>query len=860
MKTNFDIQKTVHNSRIISAMRVFRYVHCLGLTVCALLMGSLHVWGAKTGTLTMSSSQTSPVTNNDVTFTWSSSSVVTGTGCGFKSSANMTVTIPSNYKVTNISKVNSGSTWGDGAKISVYAGSDNTGTKIADIVTGTDSYSISSNNTGTTYYVANSSGKNAWINSLSFTIQSTTPKTVTFSATSGTSAESSLTEASGGAGVTLPNVTPTSAVTDAGWGFYGWATASVGTETTTAPTIVGKAGDTYYPDENITLYAVYAKGEYSKITSTSDLNATDKYFFASIYSSKNYIMTSEFADSKLGAKQINESSSGKYHAALINASWCYTLEANSTYWHIKDCNSNNTYHYLDTYYAQWYGHSKDNDDPYTFTYSTDHWEVQNKYSSGNRYFGYSSGDGAFIRYESTAQPLQIYKETTTPKYVSAPCLNIVTLSKGTETNAIISSFSESGVQTCSSTDANRQVTVTVAAATGYEFLSTARLTFAKTSGTATATYVSGPTGTGPYTWVYRFAKDDSGAGTFSVTSATAKTYTITLNGNGATTDGTANVIATYNSATLSSAITNPEKTHYMFQGWYSGSGGTGSLIIDANGVLQANVSSYTGAGGIWTKDGATTLYAKWTEHTYTNYRTRCCDPTELAFGSTYYTLTREDIQGSTTVWDTISITFSTSSSGTVTAVANGSSQTAWQFTGSGSWQSRATTGGSAASKDNHAVFKITDAANGKAIFCVKNNGGNTGQGTYRFGLTQAADGSYCESTVWCWADVTVRDKFVDAVNGNSTINRDGHGPGGEQMKTPAEADLTDVDECHETTRRLRGWIKETDLQTQYNDASKETGYLEDAANYNSSQIIAPYANITTSGCTWYAVWAEEVTP
>ena len=93
-------------------------------------------------------------------------------------------------------------------------------------------------------------------------------------------------------------------------------------------------------------------------------------------------------------------------------------------------------------------------------------------------------------------------------------------------------------------------------------------------------------------------------------SFTAKTYTVTLNGNGGS-GNTANVTATYNSSTLSSSITNPTKTGYIFDGWYSGSGGTGSLVIDDNGVLQANVAGYTGADGIWTKDATTTLYAKW---------------------------------------------------------------------------------------------------------------------------------------------------------------------------------------------------------------------------------------------------------
>lgn len=834
-----------------------------------LIVGVGEMWSATTGTLTMNSSVTSPVTNNGVTFTWSSSNIVVNNAnsSGFKANSNMTITIPSNYKITNISKTN-GNTWGSGAKIYVYAGSNNSGTEIAQIVTGTNSYPISSNNTGTTYYFENSTSSNAWITSLSITIQSTTPKTVIFTATSGTPASSSLTEPSAESGVTLPNVTPTAAVTSAGWRFLGWATNSnkPASETTTAPVIEGMAGDKYYPSENITLYAVYAKGEFSKITSTSALNSTDKYFFAAIYNTKNYIMTSEYEDSKLKAKQIDESSTGKYHAGLINPAWCYTLEANSTYWHIVDCNPGNTYHYLDTYYTQWYGHSKDNGDPYTFTYNTDHWTIQNKYTYGNRYFGFDSENTTFKTF-SSAQNLQVYKVSTVPKYASAPCTNIVTLSEGSKTNVSSIAFSESGVQTCSSTAADRNFTVTVTTNTGYEVTSSSNLTFSKSSGTATASYVSGPTGSGPYAFTYRFAQDDSGAGTFSAT-ATAKTYTITLNGNGATTEGTANVTATYNSAALSSAITNPKKTHYIFQGWYSGSGGTGNLIIDKDGVLQANVSTYTGAGGIWTKDGGTTLYAKWTEHTYTNYKTVCCDATGLAFDGeyNYQTLVREDINGAhgpnhnaegnpvATVEQglaTLVLEYSTSSTGTCTVEVK-------KLTG-GDKRSTSATGSDVS---NHTTIEVNESTREVTFniwtYCSAYPCFN-GQGTYRIKLSQAAASTYCQTDAYYFVDVVLRDKFVDAVNGNNSGDpfvRDGEGA---QLKTPAEADLTDVDECHDTTRRLRGWISDTDLQTMY-VTPQETGTLDNAAGYNSSNVVAPYADFTTSGCTWYAVWGEEVTP
>jgi hypothetical protein len=77
---------------------------------------------------------------------------------------------------------------------------------------------------------------------------------------------------------------------------------------------------------------------------------------------------------------------------------------------------------------------------------------------------------------------------------------------------------------------------------------------------------------------------------------------------------TPSVTATYGSHTLSSAITNPSRTGYTFGGWYSGSGGTGTMIINTSGTLQAN-TSFTDASGNWTHDGGTTLYAKWTANT-----------------------------------------------------------------------------------------------------------------------------------------------------------------------------------------------------------------------------------------------------
>ena len=80
------------------------------------------------------------------------------------------------------------------------------------------------------------------------------PYTVNFNAEGGTCGTASSTEASGGAGVTLPAATASCSA--AGWSFYGWAT-SASTSTTSAPTTVGTTGATYYPTSAITLHAIY---------------------------------------------------------------------------------------------------------------------------------------------------------------------------------------------------------------------------------------------------------------------------------------------------------------------------------------------------------------------------------------------------------------------------------------------------------------------------------------------------------------------------------------------------------------------------------------------------------------------------
>ena len=97
---------------------------------------------------------------------------------------------------------------------------------------------------------------------------------------------------------------------------------------------------------------------------------------------------------------------------------------------------------------------------------------------------------------------------------------------------------------------------------------------------------------------------------------TANTYEVTLNPNSGS-GGSASVTMTYNSSEHT-AITNPTRTGYTFHSWNTTtSSSTRKIVISSKGVMSENVAGYTGAGGVWIRTTATTLYARWTANTYT---------------------------------------------------------------------------------------------------------------------------------------------------------------------------------------------------------------------------------------------------
>lgn len=176
-----------------------------------------------------------------------------------------------------------------------------------------------------------------------------------------------------------------------------------------------------------------------------------------------------------------------------------------------------------------------------------------------------------------------------------------------------------------------------------------------TYNTAYYLYPSFTTGYGLSSW-----SKTSTAGTLSSTSATnptftmgdgngavtitgkAKTYTLTLTNTNATTNGSTKARVTYNSNVVyggtsgTNSITNPSRAYtisfdanstdatlgttsktytYTFDGWYTSSTG-GNRIITSGKALVAS-TSYTNSEGKWTSTSSPTLYAHWTNQSFT---------------------------------------------------------------------------------------------------------------------------------------------------------------------------------------------------------------------------------------------------
>ena len=142
---------------------------------------------------------------------------------------------------------------------------------------------------------------------------------------------------------------------------------------------------------------------------------------------------------------------------------------------------------------------------------------------------------------------------------------------------------------------------------------------------------------------------------------TASGYTVTLNNMSATTGGTSSVSVTYGASTnLTTAITCPTKTNKVFGGYWTSANSGATLdtkLIDEDGNWLPSVSGYTNANKQWQYANDLTLYAKWSDVSYTNYRTTCGPEITVSGGPVYLTsyancevLTTGNITVSSTAW------------------------------------------------------------------------------------------------------------------------------------------------------------------------------------------------------------------
>ena len=109
---------------------------------------------------------------------------------------------------------------------------------------------------------------------------------------------------------------------------------------------------------------------------------------------------------------------------------------------------------------------------------------------------------------------------------------------------------------------------------------------------------------------------------------TAKSYNLTLNNQSPTTPGDTTVSATYDAAIPN--ITIPEKTGFLFDGYYTEEDGAGTKYINADGTSAKN----------WDLDENKTLYAKWIQltasmFTYSNSTYTTCTTVKCSLDELY---------------------------------------------------------------------------------------------------------------------------------------------------------------------------------------------------------------------------------
>ncbi len=321
----------------------------------------------------------------------------------------------------------------------------------------------------------------------------------------------------------------------------------------------------------------------------------------------------------------------------------------------------------------------------------------------------------------------------------------------------------------------------------------------------------------------------------------------------------ATTVDTYN------AVTKVAVTYFT-----NAKNGAGSIDIQVNGTSYTGNTSVTKSGGTTPRtinftppssalSGKVNITVSCTANsiyitsvqifytgsttTYTGYRTACCNDAGLGFLDDddnpvdELTIVREDLEHAI---DYGTIDFSTTSLNTTGAITWAS--TVRQKSVNNTKYTWSTVGTNQSSTGEFYV----DVTNGEI------KGKNPG--IYVVTLSQAQGATnYCPAEASVTVTVKTIDKFIDAVNGNNGGDILPKADTGDGITLPTEAEFTINNECKSTTRRLVGWIKESDLPT------TSTGYIDTLKTSDpaTNKVIAPGTRVTATGITWYAVWGEE---
>ena len=298
--------------------------------------------------------------------------------------------------------------------------------------------------------------------------------TVSFETGTGNPTQADITETVAGAGITLP-AGPTPACSGAGWSFAGWGYKSCD-ETSDEPYLYFP-GNTYYPVDDETLYAVYVQGE----TSTTTYKLLSEG--AQIAPDANYIITATAVDKAIKSEvyssyyieatdvTVTEDENG-YYIANPNSELIWNMGKTGSTISLYNASDNN---YLKIYETSGHHNLALDASKHTFTLS----EVRDPGYASTFKMESTNDPGYYVLYSTSNTDftatnnddledteLYLYKQMHSGTYNSNPicCDNEVTLAHNSPTNGTVSFAPAGPIETC---DGTVNTTMTITPAAGY---------------------------------------------------------------------------------------------------------------------------------------------------------------------------------------------------------------------------------------------------------------------------------------------------------------------------------------------------------------------------------------------------------